>query len=171
MIDTVCTVLLILLVMILIITNTYQIFTDYYNRKRMYDVQIEMAQAQQMMSKDMSWDDARKILNDIISFTVSNYIINNGITKMKDDELSIMWTMMLGDICTTVEMAMSDELKRQIMKTVTREYFSQYVKNSVQITIVYQLETNKKNTVNTRLERIQNASASPKTPEGENTKK
>jgi hypothetical protein len=128
----------------------------------MFDIQIEMAQAQQMMTKDMSWDDIRKILNDLISFTVSNYIINNGLMKMKDDELSVVWTMILGDICTKVDIALSDEIKRQAQKTVTLDYFHQYVKNSVQITIVYQLENNKSNSVNQRLERIQKTINQPR---------
>lgn len=164
----VISVLLVLLIGVII----YQIFTDFYNRKRMFDIQIEMAQAQQMMQKDLSWEDARKILNDIISFTVSNYIINNGIMKMKDEELSIMWTMILEDVCTQVEMALSSDMKRQIQKTVTDQYFRKYVKNSVQITIVYQLENNKTNTVNNRLERIKNPKLQqPTKPSGDNTKK
>ena len=144
-----------LLIAILIGVVLYQIYTDYFNRKKMFDIQIEMAKAQQATTKDMSWSDIKQVINDIVSFNVSNYILANGLARMKNEELSIMWTMILGELCTKIELSISDEVKRQALKSITEEYFSRFIKESVQITIIYQLETNRDNTVNARLDKIQ----------------
>ena len=90
----------------------------------------------------------------MIDFTISNYISTNGVTKMSDEELAINWTMMLNDICTEVELALSEPIKHQILKTISEEYMTRYIKNSVQLVIVYRLQNNKKNPVNEKLEKI-----------------
>lgn len=145
------TILLIMLIYVIV----YQIRIDYYNRKRMFDVQIEMGKAQQSMTKDLSWNEVKAIINDVISFSVSKYIMVNGLHNMTNEELSISWTMILGELCPAVEMSLSDEIKRQAMKAISQEYFTKFIKNSVEIVIVYQLENNKSNNVNDRLAKIQ----------------
>ncbi len=148
-------VAIIVLLIILIGVIIYQIKMDFYNRQKMFELQIEGAKGQQAVLKDMSWEDIKKTVNDIISFNVSTYIITNGLQKMKNDELSLMWTMILGELCTRIDMSISDEIKRQAFKSISQDYFSRFIKDSVQITIIYQLENNKDNSVNNRLSRIQ----------------
>ena len=63
--------------------------------------------------------------------------------------------MILGELCPMVETSLSDEIKRQAMKHISQDYFTRFIKNSVEIVIVYQLETNKENKVNDRLAKIQ----------------
>lgn len=149
------TILISILLALLILLLLYQIRVDSYTRKRLFDVQIEMAQGQQAMTKELPWSDLKKIIDEIISFTVTNYIITNGIGRMNDDELTLNWTMILSEICSEVELSLSDEMKRQILKTISIEYMTKYIKNSVQLVIVFNLQKNKDNAVNNKLERIQ----------------
>ena len=131
------TVAIVVVLLLIVCVTIYQIRVDFYNRKRMFDIQIEMAKAQQSMTKDMTWTEIKAIINDIISFSVSKYIMNNGLHNMNNEELSLSWTMILGELCPMVETSLSDEIKRQAMKHI------------------YQLETNKENKVNDRLAKIQ----------------
>lgn len=143
------------LLTLLILLLLYQIRIDSYTRKRLFDIQIEMAQGQQSMTKELPWSELRKIVDEIVNFTVSNYIVTNGIAKMKSDELTLNWTMILNEVCSEVELSLSDEIKRQILKTITLEYMTKYIKNSVQLVIVYNLQNNRDNKVNSQLEQIQ----------------
>lgn len=151
MVDIVIAVGLILLVGVVV----YQIKVDWYTRSKTFEVQIEMAQAQQLMVKDLSWEELKKIINDVISFTVSSYIITNNLRRMNDQELSVMWTVILRDLCTNVEISLGEDIKRQAFKIITKDYFTQFIKNSVEIVIVYQLENNKENRYNDKLATIQ----------------
>lgn len=137
--------------MILII---YQIRIDSYTRNKLFEVQMEMGKGQALMAKDLLWSELKKIIDEIIDFTISNYIITNGIDKLSDEELAINWTMMLNDICTEVELSLSNEVKRQALKFISNDYMTHYIKNSVQIVIVYRLQNNKNNPVNKQLEKI-----------------
>lgn len=149
------TLAIVVALLLIVCVTIYQIRVDFYNRKRMFDIQIEMAKAQQSMTKDMTWTEIKTIINDIISFSVSKYIMNNGLHNMNNEELSLSWTMILGELCPMVETSLSDEIKRQAMKHISLDYFTRFIKNSVEIVIVYQLETNKENKVNDRLTKIQ----------------
>ena len=148
-------ILQIILVALLVVLVIYQIRMDQYNRQKMFELQLEMAKGQQAMTKELPWKDIKEIINDIISFNVSKYIRINGLMKMKTEELSIMWTMMVGDLCTKIDLAIGDEIKRQSYKSISEDYFRQYVKDAVELTIVYQLENNRNNNFNNRLEMIQ----------------
>ena len=150
------TVLFTILIILLIVLIVYQIRIDGYTRKRLFDVQIEMGKGQQAMLKDMTWSELKKVIDEIVSFTVINYTITNGLSKMSNDEITLNWTFMLNEICSEVEMSLSDEIKRQILKTITIEYLTSYIKNSVQFSIVYNLQNNANNKVNNRLENIHN---------------
>ena len=162
----------IILIAVLIGVVIYQIYTDLFNRRKMFELQIEMAKAQQAMTKELTWKEIKDIINDIISFNVSTYIVNNGIMKMKNEKLSIMWTMIMGELCTKVDMAISPEIKRQAFKSISEVYFSRFIKSSVEITLVYQLENNRDNNVNNRLAEIKKGRDSLVVPEPEkNTKK
>lgn len=133
----------------------YGIIRDTQTRKKLFDIQIEMGKAQQAMTKELPWSELKKIIDEIVDFTVSNYIIINGVKKLTDEELALNWTLMLNDICTDVEMALSDEMKRQILKTMSEDYLTRYIKNSVQLVIVYRLQDKTKNKVGEKLESIQ----------------
>lgn len=133
----------------------YGIIRDTQTRKKLFDIQIEMSKAQQAMTKELPWSELKKIIDEIVDFTVSNYIIINGVKKLTDEELALNWTLMLNDICTDVEMALSDEMKRQILKTISEDYLTRYIKNSVQLVIVYRLQDKTKNKVGEKLESIQ----------------
>ena len=147
---------IILTMMILMIGLTcYQIYTDYYNRSKMFELQIQMAAGQQMMQKDLSWEDLKKIINDIISFIVVSFITNNGLMALSKEELSLSWIGIINELCTKVDMSISPEIKRQAYKSITEEYFVKFIKDSVQITVVYNLEKNRSNKVNNRLAEIQ----------------
>ena len=156
------TVIISVLLILLILLLAYQIRIDSYTRKRLFDVQIEMAQGQQAMTKELPWADLKKIIDEIIGFTVNNYIITNGLNKMNDDELTLNWTMVLQEVSSKVELSLSDEIKRQILKTISIEYMTEYIKNSVQLVIVYSLQKNKDNSVNHKLEKIQNGAVALK---------
>jgi hypothetical protein len=142
------------LLLALIVLLTYQIRIDTYTRNKLFEIQLEMGKGQAAMTKELPWSDLKKIIDEVIDFTISNYIITNGVTKMSDEELAINWTMMLNDICTEVELALSEPIKHQILKTISEEYMTRYIKNSVQLVIVYRLQNNKKNPVNEKLEKI-----------------
>lgn len=142
------------LLLALVVLLIYQIRIDSYTRNKLFEVQLKMGEGQAAMTRELPWSDLKKIIDEIIDFTISNYIITNGVNKLSDEELAINWTMMLNEICTNVEVSLSDEMKRQILKTITREYMSQYIKNSVQLVIVYRLQNNKQNPVNDKLEKI-----------------
>jgi len=161
-----------ILIAILIGVVLYQIYTDLYNRRKMFEIQIEMAKAQQAMTKELTWKEIKEIINDIISFNVSTYILHNGLMKMNNEKLSVMWTMIIGELCTKVDTAISPEIKRQAFKSISEMYFSRFIKNSVEITVVYQLENNRDNNVNRRLDMIQRNQNTVNIPEPEkNTKK
>ena len=140
---------------IIAILLLYGIIRDTQTRKKLFDIQIEMSKAQQAMTKELPWSELKKIIDEIVDFTVSNYIIINGVKKLTDEELALNWTLMLNDICTDVEMALSDEMKRQILKTMSEDYLTRYIKNSVQLVIVYRLQDKTKNKVGEKLESIQ----------------
>ena len=149
------TIIQIILVALLIILVLYQIRMDQYNRAKMFELQIEMAKAQQATTKELTWEENKKIINDIISFNVSKYIRVNGLMKMKNEELSVMWTMIVGDLCTRIDLSIGEEIKRQAYKSISEDYFRQFIKDSVELTIVYQLENNRDNNYNNRLVTIQ----------------
>ena len=162
----------VIVIAVLIGVVLYQIYTDLYNRKKMFELQLEMAKGQQAMTKELTWKEIKEVINDIISFNVSTYIVNNGLMKMNNEKLSIMWTMIIVELCTMVDTAISPEIKRQAFKSISEMYFSRFIKDSIQITLVYQLENNRDNSVNNRLVAIQRSQASPKIPEPEaDTKK
>ena len=156
-------IVVVCLLAVLILVVLYQIKIDGYTRKKQFELQIEMAQAQQSMTKDLPWKDLKKIVDEIISFTVINYMINNGIFNMKKTELTLNWTTILNEVCAEVDLSLSDEIKRQILKTITREYMVKYIKNSVQLTVVYNLQNNKNNAVNKKVESLNNGVALQKT--------
>lgn len=149
-------IFMMMLLVILILLITYQIRIDGYTRKKLFDIQMEMGRGQQCMLKDLTWAELKKIVDEIVSFTVINYSITNGLSKMSNDELTLNWTLMLNEICAEVEVALSDELKRQILKNITIDYMTFYIKNSVQFSIVYNLQNNSNNKVNNKLENIHN---------------
>lgn len=151
-----------ILLTILVLLLLYQIRIDSYTRKRLFDIQIEMAQGQQAMTRELPWSELKKIIDEVINFTVPNYMIFNGVDKMSGDELALNWTMMLNEICPEVELSLSDEIKRQISKTITQDYLTKYIKNSVQIILVYNLQKNKDNPVNNQLQQIQNGATNNK---------
>lgn len=165
------TIIISVLLTLLTLLLLYQIRIDSYTRKRLFDIQIEMAQGQQAMTKELPWGELKKIIDEIIGFTVTNYIITNGLNKMKEDELTLNWTMILNEVCSEVELSLSDEIKRQMLKTISLEYLTKYIKNSVQLVIVYNLQKNKDNTVNNRLERIQNGAGVLKQRQDQTTNK
>lgn len=133
----------------------YQIRADSYTRQEMFRVQIEMAQGQQAMTKDLTWSEIKKLIDEIINYTVNTYIRTNGLTKMSDEELSLSWVLLLNELCVMVDTSISSEIKRQALKNVTESYFTRYIKNSIEIMIVYTLENNKDNKINDRLSNIQ----------------
>ena len=147
--------MVVLMMMLMIGLTCYQIYTDYYNRSKMFELQLQMAAAQQMMQKDLSWEEIKKIINDITSFIVSSFIVTNGIMRLTNEELSISWISIINELCTKVDMSISPEIKRQTLKSISEEYFTKFIKDSVQITVVYQLEKNRSNKVNNRLMEIQ----------------
>ena len=149
------TIVISVLLIALIGLLTYQIRIDSHTREKLFEVQIEMGKGQAAMTRELPWSDLKKIIDEIIGFTISNYIITNGIAKMTDEELALNWTVMLNELCTKVEISLSDEIKRQMLKTVSQEYLQEYIKNSVQLVIVYRLQTPKKNKVGEKLESIQ----------------
>ena len=158
------TIIISVLLVALIGLLTYQIRIDSHTREKLFEVQIEMGKGQAAMTRELPWSDLKKIIDEIINFTISNYIITNGIAKMNDEELALNWTLMLNELCTKVEVSLSDEIKRQMLKTVSEEYLRDYIKNSVQLVIVYKLQTPKKNKVGDKLESIQNEITKNKVP-------
>lgn len=148
-------IITILLLITLIGLTLYQIRIDTITRERTFELQIEMSKGQQAMTKELPWKELKAIVDEIISFTVINYCITNGITKMTDAELSLEWVVILTEVCSSVDSYLSEEIRRQILKNVSEEYLSQYIKNSVQLTIVYNIDKNKENRVNNRLRDIQ----------------
>ena len=158
------TIIISVLLVALIGLLTYQIRIDSHTREKLFEVQIEMGKGQAAMTRELPWSDLKKIIDEIINFTISNYIITNGIAKMNDEELALNWTLMLNELCTKVEVSLSDEIKRQMLKTVSEEYLRDYIKNSVQLVIVYKLQTPKKNKVGDKLESIQKEVTKNKVP-------
>lgn len=135
----------------------YQIRIDSYTRREMFRVQIEMAQGQQAMTKDLSWADIKKLIDEIINYTVNTYIRTNGLNKLTDEQLSLTWVLMLNELCVMVDTSIASEIKRQALKNITESYFTRYIKNSIEIMVVYSLENNKDNKVNNRLSDIQSS--------------
>lgn len=141
----------------------YQIRMDSYTRQEMFRVQIEMAQGQQAMTKELTWSEIKKIIDEIINYSVNTYIRTNGLSKLSDEELSLMWVLILNELCVMVDTSIASEIKRQALKNVTESYFTRYIKNSIEVIIVYSLENNKDNNVNDRLSNIQtNINGAPK---------
>lgn len=140
----------------LVVLIIYQIRIDSYTRNKLFEIQLKMGEGQAAMTRELPWSELKKIIDEIINFTISNYIITNGVNKLSDEELAINWTMMLNEICTDVEISLSDEIKRQILKNISKDYMSSYIKNSVQLVIVYKLQNTKQNPVNDKLEKIHN---------------
>ena len=140
----------------------YQLRIDTKTRERMFEVQMQMGQAQSATTKELPWSELKKIIDQIIDFTVSNYIIKNSIREMKEAELSLCWTTILNEVCTSVELSISDEIKRQILKNITEYYMTAYIKNSVQLVIVHQLQNNRNNPVNNKLSDIHKEIKNPK---------
>lgn len=133
----------------------YQIRADSYTRQEMFRVQIEMAQGQQAMTKDLTWSEIKKLIDEIINYTANTYIRTNGLTKISDEELSLAWVLILNELCVMVDTSISTEIKRQALKNITESYFTRYIKNSIEVVLVYALENNKDNKVNDRLSNIQ----------------
>ena len=148
------TIIGVVFLLILICLLTYQIRIDSYTRRELFKVQMEMGKGQQSMTKELPWSELRKIIDEIVVFTTINYIITNGISKMKDTELTLNWTGILTEISVNVDLSLSDEIKRQILKNISRDYLTSYIKNSVQYQIIFNLEKNKDNMINKRLENI-----------------
>lgn len=145
------------LVVLVIGVILYQIRIDSYTRREMFRVQIEMAQGQQAMTKDLSWADIKKLIDEIINYTVNTYIRTNGLNKLTDEQLSLTWVLMLNELCVMVDTSIASEIKRQALKNITESYFTRYIKNSIEIMVVYSLENNKDNKVNNRLSDIQSS--------------
>lgn len=159
----------ILLILVIVVT-LYQIRMDSHTRSEMFRVQIEMAQGQQAMTKDLGWSDIKKIIDEIINYTVNTYIRTNGINKLSDEDLSLMWVLMLNELCVTVDTSISSEIKRQALKNITESYFTRYIKNSIELMIVYALENNKNNAINNRLSNIQDGTNKKDSPKQQGTK-
>lgn len=140
-----------------IVATFYQIHVDYFNRKEMFDIQLQMAAGQQMMQKDLSWKEIKHIINDVVSFITSNYIISNNLTRLTYEELSVSgtWLAIINELCIKVDSSLSPEIKRQAYKSISDNYFTKFIKDSIQITLVYQLEKNRNNKYNNRLAEIQ----------------
>lgn len=142
------------LLLILIVLLTYQIRIDSHTREKMFEIQMKMGEAQAATTKELPWSELKKIIDEIINFTASNYIMINGIDKMNKDELAINWTYMLEEMSTNVELSLSNEIRRQILKNISKEYMSRYITNSVQLVVVYKLQYKKNNPVNDKINEI-----------------
>lgn len=140
---------------LLIVITIYSLWIDTRTREHMYRNQMEMAIAQQAMTKELTWAELKKILDEIMNFTCSNYITINGLRNMPDDEISLSWIGILNDISISVELSISDELRRQILKNVSLMYLTKYIKDSVQLLVVLDLEKNRTNVINRKLEYYQ----------------
>lgn len=136
-----------------IVLILHQIRIDTLTRQELFKVQIEMAQGQQAMTKELPWAELKKLIDEIILYTCINYITVNGIRNMDDNQITLIWTAMLNDISASVELSISDEIRRQILKNITISYLTKYIKDSVQIVLVNDLETNRNNRVNKKIER------------------
>lgn len=138
----------------IIILLLHRIDVDTKTREKLFNIQIEMAQAQQAMTKELSWSELKKIIDEIMQATCTNYITVNGLRNMKDEQITLIWTAILNDISSSVELSLSNELKRQILKNVTLSYLTKYIKDGVQIFLVYDLEKNRNNSVNLKIEQF-----------------
>lgn len=147
--------LMITALIILVILTIYNLRIDTQKREQMFRTQLEMAAAQQAMTKELPWSELKKILDEILNFICSNYITVNGLRGMTDDRISLLWTSILNDICTTVELSISEELKRQILKNVSLMYLTKYIKDSAQLLVVLDLEKNRDNAINRKIEIFQ----------------
>lgn len=125
----------------------YMLRTDTITRRRLFDTQIAMAQAQQAMTKDLEWEQIKKIINEVLEFVITNYILVESISKLTDTEFNLQMAQILSDICTKTDLFISDEIKRQFNKYTTDEYFKYYMTNSARLILVYKMEMTKKTSV------------------------
>ncbi len=152
MLDMLVGCFLIILMCCIICLLVYRMWSDTLHRKQLFEVQMEMAKAQQAMTKDLSWFDLKKIIDEVISFNCVNYVTVNGLRNMSDNRITLLWTAILNDVSASVELSLSDEIKRQVLKNISLEYLTKYIKDSVQLIIVNDLENNRNNRVNQKIE-------------------
>lgn len=91
----------------------------------------------------LSYDALLKIINDIIGFYISDYILIKGLLIKSDDEMSIIIDNVLVDICSSVYSAMSVELRQAMLNYVTEDHLKLLIKDNCRIVIIHKLQPQK----------------------------
>ena len=114
----------------------YIVSSIFKNSNLRYESQMEVLKVKQSMMEQMSFSDIVEIVNKVINFTITNYVILNGLQNETSETLSLKLDDILEEVCTMVEMNLSSELIRQLLKYVTEDYITYYIKNSCRIIIL-----------------------------------
>lgn len=114
----------------------YIVSSIFKNSNLRYESQMEALKVKQSMIEQMSFSDIVEIVNKVINFTITNYVILNGLQNETSETLSLKLDDILEEVCTMVEMNLSSELIRQLLKYVTEDYITYYIKNSCRIIIL-----------------------------------
>lgn len=114
----------------------YIVSSIFKNSNLRYESQMEALKVKQSMMEQMSFSDIVEIVNKVINFTITNYVILNGLQNETSETLSLKLDDILEEVCTMVEMNLSSELIRQLLKYVTEDYITYYIKNSCRIIIL-----------------------------------
>lgn len=132
--------ILCILMMVNIGVTIWVAHRDTILRANMFQVQMEQAAAQADMRSPLTYQEIRAIIDDIINYRVNIYLIETGLAKKKEDELSLLIDDALEDLCVNIEMSLGADTKRQWEKITGPTYLSWYIQHSTQIILVDAIE-------------------------------
>ena len=125
--------ILCILMMVNIGVTIWVAHRDTILRANMFQVQMEQAAAQADMRSPLTYQEIRAIIVNI-------YLIETGLAKKKEDELSLLIDDALEDLCVNIEMSLGADTKRQWEKITGPTYLSWYIQHSTQIILVDAIE-------------------------------
>lgn len=88
----------------------------------------------------LPYDSIVKIINELIGFYISDFVLIKGLDLKKQDELSIAIDSILTEVCVSVYNAMSNELKQAFLNYATEDHLKMVIKDNARIVLVAKLK-------------------------------
>ena len=136
------TFLISFILLFIIIFFILQYRESYMYKEREFQIKLKSAEtARNAHILNMSYKDLMSVVDTNMVYYIDQAILVSGISnKESDEERSLDFNALLLQVCTNVEMSMSDSLKEAILFYISEEHLRTYIKDSSRILMIAKIE-------------------------------
>ena len=127
--------------------GAFNIYKERVGAKERFDIQMQISQAQSLMTNPLSLEDCKSIVNQIIQFYCIIENVNKGYFNLTSEYFSTIMDKVIIEIATNSKMALSQEVIRQFGKFVTIDgddnYLDFYIFHTTKIILLDEIRNRK----------------------------